>query len=533
MKKLPIGIQSFEKLRSEGFLYVDKTKEIHQLTSSNIVFLSRPRRFGKSLLISTLGELYKGNKHLFEGLYIYDKWDWTQQYPVIRIDWTSIEHGSREEMERSMSTFLKRQATLNGINLVSEYASDCFAELLESLHRKKGNKVVVLVDEYDKPILDAIGKTEAAGIRAFLQKFYVILKGADDHLKFVLLTGVTKVAKVSIFSVLNSPDDITMSDKYASICGYTQEELERDFSEYIDNTAIRLEMTREDLLAKIRKWYDGYTWDGKTSVYNPFSTLPFFSRNEFSNYWFETGTPTFLINRLKKHGLAKTVLEPVIADSSAFDSYDPDALGDIPLLFQTGYLTVKNKKMFDGEPEYTLGVPNLEVRESLMKHLLCAFTQYPVAQLGVLGKAMLQQIRNYDVEGLTNNLRKMLAGVPYTLQPEDHATEDATEARYHIIFQVWMTLLGFNIQSERLTDRGRMDAVLLQGEVAIVAELKYHATTKLDTLLDQAIAQIREKRYYEPFIDKKVILLGLAFGGNEVACRIEPLKESYTIYARL
>ncbi|GHT45536.1 ATPase AAA [Bacteroidia bacterium] len=520
MKKLPIGIQSFEELRSAGYLYVDKTREIEQLTCSHIVFLSRPRRFGKSLLVSTLGELYMGNKSLFEGLYIYDKWDWTQQYPVIRLDWTNIEHNSNEEMEEDMSDYLQSIATVNDIKLTRRFASGRFAELIESLHRKKGNKVVVLIDEYDKPILDSIGTTEAAGIRAFLQKFYVILKAADDHLKFVFLTGVTKVAKVSIFSVLNSPDDITISDKYASICGYTQEELERDFSKYIDETAVHVGMTREDLLAKIRKMYDGYTWDGKTSVYNPFSTLMFFSKQKFSNYWFETGTPTFLIERLKKRSLAKTVLEPVIVDSSAFDSYDPDALDDVPLLFQTGYLTIKDEKMTDGDSLYTLGVPNLEVRESLMKHLLCAFTQYPVEQLGVLGKAMLQQIRNYDVEGLTNNLRKMLAGVPYTLQPEDHATE----ARYHIIFQVWMTLLGFTIQSERLTDSGRMDAVLLQGEVAIVAELKYHATTKLDTLLDQAIAQIREKRYYEPFIDKKVILLGLAFGGNEVACRIEPLK---------
>ncbi|MDR3093774.1 MAG: AAA family ATPase [Bacteroidales bacterium] len=375
MKNLPIGIQSFEKLRSEGFLYVDKTKEIHRLTSSNIVFLSRPRRFGKSLLVSTLGELYKGNQSLFEGLYIYDKWDWTQQYPVIRIDWTNIEHGSREEMERSMLGFLKRQAALSDISLVSEYAADCFAELIESLHRKEGNKVVVLIDEYDSPILDTMNQPEADGVRKFLQSFYKRLKANDDHLKFIFLTGVTKVAKVSIFSVLNSPDDITINDKYASICGYTQEELERNFSEHIDDTAVRLEMTRENLLAKIRKMYDGYTWDGKTSVYNPFSTLMFFENKKFSNYWFETGTPTFLINRLKKQGLAKTVLEPVIVDSSAFDSYDPDALGDIPLLFQTGYLTVKDEKMTDGDARYRLEVPNLEVRESLMKHLLNTFTR--------------------------------------------------------------------------------------------------------------------------------------------------------------
>ncbi|GHT52993.1 ATPase AAA [Bacteroidia bacterium] len=524
MKKLPIGIQSFEDLRSNDYLYVDKTEDIYRLvTSSKIVFLSRPRRFGKSLLVSTLGELYNGKKLLFEGLYIYDKWDWTRCYPVIRIDWAGIKHNSKEEMEADMSDYLQSIATVNDIILTRRFASGRFAELIELLHRKDGNKVVVLIDEYDKPILDAIGKPEAAEIRAFLQDFYVVLKSADDHLKFVFMTGVTKVAKVSIFSALNSLKDISLSEQFSSICGYTQEELERDFSEYIDNTAVHVNMTREDLLAKIRKWYDGYSWDGKTSVYNPFSTLPFFDNKEFSDYWFATGTPTFVINRLKKHGLAKTVLEPVIADSSAFDSYDPDALDDVPLLFQAGYLTVKNKEMINGEPEYTLGVPNQEVRVSLMKHLLGAYTQYPVDQLGVLGKAMLQQILAFDAEGFTNNMRMMLAGVSYTLQPEDTLSEDANEARYHIIFQMWMTMLGFNIQSERMTNRGRMDAVLLQPGLAIVVELKYHAKTKLKTLLKQAIAQIREKRYYEQFLDRKIILMGIAFSGKEVGCRIEQI----------
>ena len=523
MKALPIGIQSFEKLRNGDYLYVDKTKEIYQLTSSNIVFLSRPRRFGKSLLISTIAELYKGSQSLFEGLYIYDKWDWTQQYPVIRIDWTNIRHRNRDEMEEDMLDYLKSIATINGITLTRRFASSIFAELIESLHRKTGQKVVVLIDEYDKPILDTMGHPEAADVREFLQSFYVVLKGTDDHLKFVLLTGVTKVAKVSIFSVLNSPDDITLGGKYASICGYTQEELERDFSEHISDTAMYLDMPRENLLDKIREMYDGYTWDGKTSLYNPFSTLMFFSQQIYSNYWFETGTPTFLINRLKKRGLAKTVLEPIVVDASAFNSYDPDELEDIPLLFQTGYLTIKNRVLTQGDPEYTLEVPNIEVRESLMRHLLSAFTDYPMYKMSQLGREMLQQIRDCDEEGLTNNLRRMLAGVPSILKAEADWTEDANEARYHIIFQVWMTLLGFNIQSEKPTNRGFMDAVLQQDGVAIVAELKYHASTKLDTLLHQAIAQIREKRYYEPFLDRKIILLGLAFSGKEVGCRIEPL----------
>ncbi|GAP72982.1 hypothetical protein SAMD00024442_52_6 [Candidatus Symbiothrix dinenymphae] len=530
MKELPIGIQSFEKLRDEGCLYVDKTKEILQLTSSNIVFLSRPRRFGKSLLVSTLEELYNGSQHLFEGLYIYDKWDWTQRYPVIRIDWTIIKHGSKEEMERSMLNYLKQLANFHQLTFVSNYASDCFAELITLLHRKKNNKVVVLIDEYDKPILDAIGKPEAAEIRAFLQEFYVILKGADSHLKFVFMTGVTKVAKVSIFSALNSLEDITLDEEYASICGYTQEELERDFSEYIDNTAVHLMQTKAGLLEDIRTWYDGYSWDGKTSVYNPVSTLLFFKMKEFSNYWFDTGTPTFLINRLKKHGLAKTVLEPIVAGPTAFNSYDPDELEDIPLLFQTGYLTIKNKQRVGKSPQYTLEVPNMEVRESLMEYLLSAYTNYPLSKMSALGQQMLQQILAFDAKGFTNNMRIMLADVPYTLLPskaqdeaEAEAENLASEAFYHNIFQMWMTMLGFNIQSERMTNRGRMDAVLQQEGVAIVVELKFHATTETDTLLNQAIAQIREKRYYEPFLDRKIILLGIAFSGKDVGCRIEQL----------
>ncbi|GAP72924.1 ATP-binding protein [Candidatus Symbiothrix dinenymphae] len=530
MKNLPIGIQSFEKLRDEGCLYVDKTKEILQLTSSNIVFLSRPRRFGKSLLVSTLEELYTGSQHLFEGLYIYDKWDWTQRYPVIRIDWTDIKHDSKEEMERSMSTFLKRQAKLEKIKLVSEYASDCFSELIESLHRKKGNKVVVLIDEYDSPILDTMNQPEADGVRQFLQSFYKRLKATDNHLKFVFMTGITKVAKVSIFSALNSLKDITLNDKYASICGYTQEELERNFAEYIDETASHLEITRENLLYYICKWYDGYTWDGKTSVYNPFSTLMFFDNQDFSNYWFDTGTPTFLINRLKKHGLAKTVLEPIVAGPTAFNSYDPDELEDIPLLFQTGYLTIKNKQRVGRSSQYTLEVPNMEVKESLMEYLLSAYTNYPLSKMSALGQQMLQQILDFDAKGFTNNMRIMLADVPYTLLPskaqdeaEAEAENLASEAFYHNIFQMWMTMLGFNIQSERMTNRGRIDAVLQQDGVAIVVELKYHATTELETLLNQAIAQIREKRYYEPFLDRKIILLGIAFSGKDVGCRIEQI----------
>jgi hypothetical protein len=309
-------------------------------------------------------------------------------------------------MEKDMTTFLKRKATSYGITLISEYAASLFSELIESLHQATGKKVVVLIDEYDSPILDTMGKPEATDARDWLQVFYKRLKATDDHLKFIFLTGITKVAKLSIFSVLNSPDDITIDNRYASICGYTQEELESNFVEHISDVAAHSGKTKEKLLADIRTWYDGYTWDGKTPVYNPYSTLLYFGKKVFSNYWFATGTPTFLIERLKKQNLTETVLEPVTVGSSAFESYDPENLEDIPLLFQSGYLTIKSIKQIGVKPAYTLGVPNMEVKQSLMEHLLNAYTAYPVSKMSQFAEDMLQQICQCDAEGLNNNLRK-------------------------------------------------------------------------------------------------------------------------------
>ncbi|MDR1222795.1 MAG: AAA family ATPase, partial [Tannerella sp.] len=355
MKNLPIGIQSFEKLRNKDCLYVDKTKIIHEIIlSGDIYFLSRPRRFGKSMLISTLDALFSGRKELFEGLYIYDKWDWSKNNPVIRIDWTAVKHDTPEEIENSLSVWLKIEARKNEITLFSEYASDCFRELITELHRKTGEKVVILIDEYDAPILDVMSKspTELKAIQESLQSFYKILKATDEHLQFIFLTGVSKFAKLSIFSALNSPKDITMDERYTSLCGYTQEELEHYFSEHIDAMVAKEGVTRENLLDKIRRWYDGYTWDGKTAVYNPYSTLSMFDTRIISNYWFASGTPTFLIEQLKKREQTDLVLEPFEASAKIFDSFDPAHIENIPLLFQTGYLTVKSMQATEEEPKY-------------------------------------------------------------------------------------------------------------------------------------------------------------------------------------
>jgi hypothetical protein len=501
---------------------VDKTELIFQLvTTGKIYFLSRPRRFGKSMLISTLDALFSGHKELFEGLYIYDKWDWSKSNPVIRIDWTAIKHDTPEEIETDVSEFLQGIATVNGITLNRSYASPRFGELITQLHLKTGQKVVILIDEYDAPILDVMSKSPAAlkAIQESLQNIYKILKATDEHLQFIFLTGVTKFAKLSIFSALNSPDDITIDESYAAICGYTQEELEHCFSEYIDVLAAKKGETKEDLLDKIRRWYDGYTWDGRTSVYNPYSTLLFFKKQIFSNYWFSSGTPTFLMEQLKLRDQIDLVFEPVEASPKIFDSFDPNNIDNISLMFQTGYLTVKKITPTGETPQYTLGIPNREVRTSLLEYLVSLFSYYPLARVEPLVRTMGKQLQSLDADGFAQSVRTMLENIPYNIQI-------GNEKYYHSLFLSWMNVLGFKAQGEVLTGQGRIDAVLEQSDTIIVSELKYHSKTKTVTLLRHAIKQIHDKNYYGKYQGngKKIILLGLAFSGKDVGCRIESLE---------
>ncbi|MDR1169880.1 MAG: AAA family ATPase, partial [Prevotellaceae bacterium] len=324
MQQLGLDTQSFEKLRSRNCLYVDKTEDIYRMiTDGRIYFLSRPRRFGKSLLVSTLEALFKGKKNLFECLYIYDKWEW-EEYPVIKIDWAGINHSTPEKMEKSLMFHLKKNARSYGITLIAESAIDCFSDLIESLHEKTGKDVIILIDEYDKPITAHISDSYLETIKKDVHDFYQVMKSSDEYLQFVLLTGVSKFSGLSIFSALNNPQDITLDREYVTICGYTQEELESNFSEYIDRAAEYLEMTREYLLEQIQYWYNGYTWDGKTAIYNPFSTMNFFKRQVFGNYWFSTGTPTFLIDLIRRRNSMEDVLKPiVVSDEILFDGYDP------------------------------------------------------------------------------------------------------------------------------------------------------------------------------------------------------------------
>ena len=522
MKPLPVGIQSFEDLRSMDYLYVDKTEDIHRLiTSGKIYFLSRPRRFGKSLLVSTLAELFKGEKSLFEGLYICDKYDWTQQYPVIIIDWSRVRHSTEEVMERDMCAYLAQIAAMYQINLLRPYASGKFAELIECLYEKKGRKVVVLVDEYDKPILDALNDlTEVERIRNFLQSFYAALKGSDDFLRFVFITGVSKFSKVSIFSGMNSPDDITMDEQYAKICGYTQAELVRVFEEYIRQFAQKEQVTEAEIVESIRYWYNGYSWDGVTTVYNPYSTLVLFRQKKFINYLFASGTPTFLVNQVKKRNDVKYLLAPTQIFADGFDNFEPDSMSTKLLLFQTGYLTVKSViKGKIGQPsKYILGIPNEEVRKSLIKHLVSSYAEITVSETDDLRDFMQQQLFDGDASAFQRNMQAMFARIPYQL----HIPSDAY---YHSLILLWLNMLGFDVLGEVPTDIGRIDAVWRQDDRVVIAEIKHDENSTLEALLQEAFEQIHDRRYYEAFLGKnrRVALLAIAITGKETACRMEEL----------
>jgi hypothetical protein len=316
---------------------------------------------------------------------------------------------------------------------------------------------------------------------------------------------------------LNNLDDITLQIQYATVCGYTQEELESNFSEYIDKAAEYLNMTREYLLEQIRYWYNGYTWDGKTAIYNPFSTLKFFKVQEFGGYWFSTGTPTFLVEMIQHRDHANTILEPLVVSEEIFDGYDPANIGEVPLLFQTGYLTIKHKELINGCPQYTLGVPNSEVNKALLRCLLQAYGKYHDEQIDNLRRTMQQQINNLDGSGFARSLESMVAAIPYDIQIPQ-------ESYYHSLMLLWMRLLGFKIHGEDHNNIGRSDAVWEQPDITVVAEIKYHAETKIDTLLNEAMKQIHDRRYYNKYLGK-VILLGIAFSGKQTGCRIEELKK--------
>ncbi len=505
MKKLlPIGIQTFRKIREENYLYVDKTRQIYDLiTTGTTYFFSRPRRFGKSLLISILEAIFKGEKELFQGLYIERmNYDW-QIYPVIRISFGGNLYENRQVIEKYLVESLEGIAQNYAVKLQKKEFSSMLRELIKAL--AKGNRVVVLVDEYDKPLIDNLTNPSVyKENRETLKAFYSIFKEMDEYLKFVFLTGVSKFSKVGVFSGLNNLKDITMDNRFCDLLGWTQKEMEENFGGHIDALAQEEESSVEGTTKKIKYWYNGYRFSVKDLyVYNPFSTLLLLDKKFFDFHWFETGTPTFLVELMK--GQPSFLLEEMLNNelsADAFSSYEIENLEVLPLLFQTGYLTIKN---YDKQMRlYELGYPNFEVNNAFTERLIKTFSCLePGMAEGYIVK-LIRSLHSNDLENFFEVLRIFFANIPYTIQLKQ-------EKYYQTIFYLIFSLLGLRIQAEVTTNRGRIDAVVELKESVYIFEFKLFGTHQ------EALAQIKERRYYEKYLDsgKKIILVGAAFDPEE------------------
>jgi hypothetical protein len=496
MKTLSLGRQEFSNLINENSVYVDKTADIFRLiTEGRCYFLSRPRRFGKSLLVNTLKEIFLGNKHYFKDLWIENKIEW-QQYPIIKLDMSAI--GFKEiGLEKALKLCLKEIAESYQITLENETPNLQLLELIKKLSTSK--QVVLLVDEYDKPIIDYLDDIpQAEKNRDLLKSFYSGIKSSDKLLKFVFLTGVAKFAKVSIFSDLNHLTDISVSEKYSKMLGYTQQELEYYFADRIENLQVKLNLTKIELLEQIKLWYNGYSWTGKINetVYNPFSILSFFEIERFDNFWFATGTPTFLTKIL--HKKFRFNIKDLQVDAISFDTHSLNNLDDIALLFQTGYLTIKKDLGFS---MYELDYPNLEVRNSMMRFLLADFSQNHVGHIQSviyrLYKSLLPE--EPDFEEFFENLKTLFATIPYPIFIEN------SEKYYHSVIFLTLSLLDYFTQSEVMHNKGRLDMIVHFPTKIVIMEFKLDQTAQI------ALQQIKDKGYANPFLKtgKTVYLVGV------------------------
>jgi hypothetical protein len=464
-------------------------------------FLSRPRRFGKSLLISTLAEIFSGNKELFKGLWLYDKIPWTQ-YPVIHIDCSKITFKTPEMLEETLGHLFEEIAANHNIQLGHGlFFKEKFGKLLEKMSRKQ--KVVILIDEYDKPMAEYMeaGEIESAiEIRKVLKNFYSVIKGSDAYLRFVFITGVSKFSKVSVFSDLNNLRDITLSKQFATILGYTGEELVHYFDPYMNRLAQELDMSKKQLLKDIQQWYNGYSWDGENFVYNPFSILNLFTENSFENYWFSTGTPTFLIKRIKSQRGQPMEYESLPVKRYTFDSYDIETMDIAALLFQTGYLTIKQIILDDNEKIYRLSYPNKEVRDSFLNYLLGEYTQQKLSSTTQILERMKKKLVLDDIAGFVAEIKLLFASIPY------HIFIGEREAYYHTVIYLVLSLSGAAVKVEDPTNIGRIDAVLETRNKIYIMEFKIGSE-------QEALAQIKAMKYYEKYLGKgkEIVLMGIGF----------------------
>ncbi len=500
-RRLPIGIQNFRKIREQNCYYVDKTEYIRTLLDGGThYFLSRPRRFGKSLFLDTLKELFEGNEPLFEGLYIHDHWDWEVRHPVLRLDFSSGNYQGPDDLQKEVTAQLNAFEDEAEISPRDESASARLRHLIKVLHERSGQRVVLLVDEYDKPVLDALAVPEVARAnRDLLRGLYSTAKFSDAHIHFTFITGVSKFSKVSIFSGLNNLTDITIDPRYSALCGYTETDLDTVFAPELPG------LDRDE----IRTWYNGYSWLGKEKVYNPFDILLLFDKRSFEAYWFETGTPTFLIETLFKRHVSSLALDNMIGSDELLSAFDVDDMATEALLFQTGYLTITEKENLGGASFYRLGYPNREVRQSLNRSLL----RYLVKDSTSL---MANTVRLYrlleanDFAGLETLFHAFFASIPY----EWYTNNDIAnfEGYYASVFYSYFAGLGLDITVEDSSSHGRVDmAVHFNGNI-------YLFEFKVIEMASEgaAMAQLKEKGYADKYrdLDQPIHLIAVEFSKN-------------------
>ena len=495
-KKLPIGIQTLREIREDDYYYVDKTPIALQLIGQGkYFFLSRPRRFGKSLFLDTLKELFEGNEALFKGLYAEKHWDWSVKFPVLRFSFGGGVIHSAQELQERLDSHLRRFEQEHGLTAQDSSAAERFRSLIQHLSEATGQRVVVLVDEYDKPILDRIeDKDKALEIREGLKDFYSVIKDSDAYVRFAFLTGVSKFSKVSLFSGLNNLQDITLDARYSTICGYTDADVGTVFAPELAG------LDREE----IRRWYNGYNWTGE-SVYNPFDLLLLFDRRQFMPWWFETGTPTFLIKLLTQRQQFTPALEHLVAPETLLSTFDVDNIPAEALLFQAGYLTIAKADYFPGQLELQLRYPNQEVKTSLNRSLLdalCGGTFAPARNTSRLYRLLLTN----DLTALRDVLHAFIASIPHDWHRNNPIAQ--YEGYWASVFYSYFASLGVEMALEDATNHGRIDMALRLNGHTWLFEFKVVELVPEG----KALQQLQDKGYADKYrADGPVHLIGVEF----------------------
>ena len=497
-RRLPIGIQTFREIREENCYYVDKTPHIRRLIDEGKhYFLSRPRRFGKSLFLDTLKELFEGNEALFEGLHIHDHWDWSVRYPVLRFDFSSGDYQRPDDLRKEVAVQLDALENEAKVSPRDENASVRLSHLMKVLHERSGQRVVLLVDENDKPILDALAVPEVARAnRDFLHSLYATTKDCDAHIHFTFLTGVSQFSKASIFSGLNNLINITLDTRYSAICGYTDADLERVFAPELPG------LDKEE----IRDWYNGYSWRGDEKVYNPFDILALFNSREFGACGYKIGTPTFLIEILLDRGVSSIALDNMLGTNALLSTIDLDHIATEALLFQTGYLTITETENLGGTLFYRLGYPNQEVRQSLNESLLNHLTGHSSRRVEHSARLYDLLLIN-DFEGLKTLFHAFYASIPY----EWYTNNDIAnfEGYYASVFYSYFAALGLNITVEDSSSHGRVDMTVHFNDNIYLFEFKVVELASEGA----AMAQLKEKGYADKYrsLNQPIHLIGVEF----------------------